>query len=284
MEYNSSETTTHTFEPSRPDAQVIADTALLAAEPKPIKLDESYAMLVPRSSGLKILDTEHLLPIPRRKSGIYLAATVDSLIDYLTRHLDAEGHTTVWVDLENHRIIGVLNDQSDIEPGWRDHRIELNLSMTDEWQHWIGSSGELLDQERFAEHIEEGLQEIREPDAATMLEIAQSIEATTKAQFRSARRLSDGAVQMTYDEEIEASAGGTGDLKIPREFVLGISPFIGEDPYKVTARLRYRIRSGDLSIGYSLNRPYDVVRDCLTDIAKKLREKFDHVYLGEPAK
>lgn len=71
--------------------------------------------------------------------------------------------------------------------------------------------------------------------------------------------------------------------KLRSLFVLSLSPFVGEDPYRVEARLRHRINSGDLRIGYRLDRPDDVKRDALEQIAKRIRDEFANVYIGEPA-
>ncbi len=200
----------------------------------------------------------------------------------MKRHLD-EDATTIWVHPENGKVVAVLDDHPPAGAAWGKHRAELHLVVTDEWKFWTANDGQMLSQEAFAEHIELGLREIREPAGADMLEIAQSFYATTNAEMRSARRLQDGSVRVMYNEETEASAGARGELDIPKQFTLGVAPFLGEDAYEVVARLRYRINNGDLRLGYKLERPADVVRDALGQIAARLGEEFgDHVFMGSP--
>ncbi len=93
-----------------------------------------------------------------------------------------------------------------------------------------------MSQEDFALHIEAGLQEIEQPDAADLLEIAQSFHATTGAAFRSAIRLASGEQQFTYEENIEAKAGRSGQLAVPTTFILLVAPFVGEQERQVVAK------------------------------------------------
>jgi uncharacterized protein YfdQ (DUF2303 family) len=263
------------------DAAAVIDAARRATEPKPLDTTEYYA--VPGADGdVEVLDLERYRPAPDRARGVYRPATVQSFIAYVNAHADEE-HSTVWVHPTEGRVVCVLNDHSAESAEWGDHRVELTLLVTDEWKFWLARDGQLTGQEEFAEHIEDGVRQIVEPEAATMLEIAQSIHATTKASFRSATRLADGEVQMAYDEEVEASAGRKGELSIPREFVLALPPFVGEEPYKLTARLRYRLNSGTLRIGYRLDQPDAVVRDALEHIAGTLGDQFKRVYMGTPS-
>ena len=139
-----------------------------------------------------------------------------------------------------------------------------------------------MGQEDFALHIEAGLQEIEQPDAADLLEIAQSFHATTGAAFRSAIRLASGEQQFTYEENIEAKAGRSGQLAVPTTFILLVAPFVGEQERQVVAKLRYRISSGRLQLGYKLERPDKIVRDALDSVAEQIGAEFPRVFSGEP--
>lgn len=264
------------------EAATIVETALASAELKPVAdVDKPHIAVVPEGASAVVLDLDRFrnLDRPHRKQGTFKPATVSSFIDLVEDQADP--HTTVWVHPTSGKVVAVLNDH-DEDPAYGDYRAELALTATDEWLHWSRLDGQLVDQEKFAEHLEDGVKELVDPDAATMLEIAQSIHANTNAQFRSARRLSDGQVRVQFDETIDAAAGESGQLEIPTEFSLAIAPFIGEDPYRVNARLRYRASGGKLTIGYKLERPGDVVRDALDKIAEKLGERFPRTFIGEP--
>jgi uncharacterized protein YfdQ (DUF2303 family) len=259
----------------------VIETAQEAVEPRLLDTAELYA--VRDSTGaLRPLDLEKFRGQPDRARGTYKPATVEAFIDYVEEHVDKE-KTTVWVHPTEGKIQAILDDNASNETAWGDHRALLELIVTPEWEFWLANDGELLSQQAFAEKIEDGVREIIKPDAAEMLEIAQSIQATTDVAFRSKIEIHSGEVQMAYDEKTQATAGKAGQLTVPQTFDLAISPFVGEDPYKITARLRYRAEGGTLRIGYRLDQPERAVRDVLEGIAKTVGEKFDRVYMGTPA-
>lgn len=268
------------------DARVQFETALAAAKPSPIDIggDEwIYTLLAPYGSTVEVIDPEEYLDRPRRPHGTAHVQTVESFIEYTQRHFDTD-MTTVWVDMDRFVISALLNDHEGAgePPGWGDHRAQLALILTPEWQHWAGKDGTLMAQAEFAEHIEDGVAEIQQPDAATMLEVAQTFQAKTAAQFRQATRLDNGATQFQYDEEVTAKAGTSGQMEVPTTMTLGIAPFLGEQPYEVGARIRYRLSGGTLRIGYKLDRPERVIRDALTQIADRLRGEFPATFIGQP--
>lgn len=268
------------FEGKHPaEAEAVAGIVRTAAVPAELDPAKPQALVIPADAQLVLPDLSAWRQRPERKTGTYRPATVAAFLEYVdTQHLaDA---STIWVHPTSGRVEAIIDDSGD-EPGYGQHRVVLQLTTTPEWDFWAGQDKEMLSQESFAEHIEGGLEEIVEPDAATMLEIAQSFHATSSAAFRSATRLASGEQQLQYDEEVKASAGAKGELTVPTVILLAIAPFIGEEPYKLTARLRFRLNSGQLRLGYLLDRPDSVKRDALEGVAEKIAEKFDRTYVGE---
>jgi uncharacterized protein YfdQ (DUF2303 family) len=263
--------------------QAALDAGAALAEPAALDPDVPvYNVIVPHGGSHALISTEKWAPAPRRPKGAYRPATLGAFKDLVNRHQDAD-RTTIWVHPTSGRVVAVFNDNSlEQGPAWRDHRAVLQMAHTAEWLHWTRLDGQLLSQTAFAEHVEDGLTEIAEPPAADLLELAQSFHAHQTAAFRSAIRLQDGSVQMQYDEEIEAKAGRSGQLSVPSEFSLMVSPFLGETPRFLKARLRYRLSGGRLTLGYRLNRPVEFVQTILRDIFKELDEEFSTVFLGEP--
>jgi len=265
------------------DVQAAIDAGLTTAPPSKIERNELYSVIVPNGGTHHLVDTEKYADLPWRQSGCYRPATVDALIAVIERFQNDT--TTIWVHPTSGKVIAVFNDSDAEQPGWRDHRAALQLQRTPEWEHWCSKDNIQMSQQAFAEHIEDGLLELVEPAAAEMLELAQTIEATQGANFRSAIRLDNGQVQARYEETIDTKAGQSGQLTIPTEFKLAVAPFLGENPYSVTARFRYRLSSGKLTLGYRLDRPDAVVRDALDKIAERLSSHFADlpVLIGEPA-
>lgn len=277
----------------------IVELAQQATDDRVLLTDDPHYLQIPEGSKIEMLPGAALRPwyqdAPERFTGVSYPGTVQAFIDYVGQFKDNQ--VTIWVPVTQGKIIAVINDNAD-QPGWGDFRAELTLTETPEWKHWISANGKDMNQEDFANHIEDGMDEIIEPPAADLLEMAQSIHATNDVRFKSQRRLASGEVQFEYTEEIDATAGTDGKLKIPAEFELAIAPFVGEDPYKVNARLRYRLGQGKLAIGYKLIRPDAVLRDAYQRIADLLmgierdddgsalgeaNPIFERVYLGTPS-
>jgi len=269
------------------DVGAALDAGLTLAEPAALSPQDG-PVYVARPEGVRghIVDLEIFEPRPRRKRGVVELQTVDDFASYVLRHDDPTS-TTIWCDVYKHQLEAVINGHAgvgDDRPGWGDHRAVLKLLLTPEWKHWKLLDGQLVDQLRFAEHIEDGLDDITDPPSADMLEIAQTISGTRTVDFRAARRVGDGTVGVEWVEEQTARAGQKGDLQIPERFTLAIAPFLGEEPYKVEARLRWRMRDGKLALGYKLTRPDLILRDAIDQIANRLSARFpgDRVFTGAP--
>ena len=250
--------------PVQTEAQAVAELAFMASEATEIE-PGTLLSTVSANGAINVKDTIEFTNRPRRKRGIVAAHDASAFIALLSKHALPE--TEVWADIANQQLVAVINahDTTDLA-GWGDHRVELVLHKTPAWKAWEKYDRQFLAQTTFAEHIEERLPDFALPSGAEMLELAQSFKANTKVNFESSRRLSSGETTLEYREQTEAKAGPKGDIAIPDTFTLGISPFDGSDAYKVTARLRYRITDGTLSLGYVLERPEDVLRSAFDDI------------------
>lgn len=265
-----------------PDAYEIAKLATRAATPHPVQPGSIYAIVDNDGIVHELnLDRDEYRNIPRRKTGHFTAHDTDSLARYIAKH--GTSATEIWADTPGTRIVAVLNDHAENEPGWGDHRATFAVKPTPAWQAWAALDGKFVDQTTFAEHIEDRTIDIAKPTAATMLEIAQSITATIGVSFESSKRLSSGEQQLTYKENHDAKAGHRGQLEIPSVIELGLIPFYGAAPYKVTARFRYRIHDGQLRLAYKLERPEDVIRDAFDGLLADLTEKTGRdILLGWP--
>lgn len=273
-----------------PEAEVIVDIAR-EAERNLVEVGETGVqnlVLVPTGQKPELLDLDPYQPVPRRARGTVNVATVDSLVAYVKKHDNADT-STLWVHPDNGKIVAVLNDHgpdggATNGAGWGDHRALLTLQPTPEWEAWQQLDGRQLPQERFAEHIEDRLVDIVQPSGADLLDIVQTLTGATAVEWKSGTRLQDGTVQLRYEETMTAKAGQKGDLEIPSVFVLAIAPFLGEPRTDITARLRYRMPSESLTIGFKLDRPEDVVRQVITSLTGRLGDEFgaDRVFIGEP--
>lgn len=273
---------TNPTEGPRHDTDAIIEAARLGVELTPLDLGGIYA--APCADGsTKLLDLatpEHLARLdlvakrngeaPARKTGHAQLTEAHSFGLYVNDHQQT-GTTTLWGNRDRGTIVAVFNGHTasaDGAAGWGDHRATLTLQNTSEWIAWNRASGQMLDQEQFAEFLEDHIGDVREPDGAELLEVATSIQASIGATMKSAIRLDSGQVQVAYEETIEARAGKAGALTIPTRVVLALTPFEGGEPYKVEARFRYRLANGSLKLGVVLDRPSDVLKAAFDDVIK----------------
>jgi uncharacterized protein YfdQ (DUF2303 family) len=270
------------------NARDIIELALGAAEPGKIT-DDLHTFVVPAGAALKTLDLRDHGDNPRRKTGTVKVADADSFVAYVRKHELPQ--TEVWADLVGTKIVAVINahtesvvDEADEgAAGHGDHRAILAVRKTDAWEAWTALDRKSMWQQQFAEHIEDRAIDIVKPTGAEMLELAQSFQAKQGVEFESSKRLSSGESQLVYKETVAAKAGQRGQLDIPAQIELALTPFEGAPAYKVTARFRYRIKDGHLALSYALERPDDVLREAFLDVVTLVEGDLDRkVYRGTP--
>lgn len=207
---------------------------------------------------------------PFRKRGTVKVFDAASFNMVLADNADA-GNIAIYIDrnVEKPSVVAVLNGHGKDGPGWGDFRAEIVFRPTPQWAKWNGIDGKMLPQHAFAEFIEDNLADIAEPSGAQALEIASHLEATRTVNFKSAVRLSSGAVQLQNLEDTEAKVSA-GRIEVPEQFILALAPLQGLPLYRVPARFRYRITDGKLTLGIKLQRVEDLMREVLTDVVAKI--------------
>ncbi|WP_159622701.1 DUF2303 family protein [Ruania rhizosphaerae] len=254
----------------RTDAGEIVSTAYAATRPHPVNPDEHPYQVITDGDGNKhLLDLSAHTSLPRRKKGRPVVRDAASFTAYVNRHTTAG--TEIYADATSTEVVAILDGNGDTAPGWGDHRVSLGLVQPPAWKAWNRLSGQMVDQQTFAEHIENRLVDIVKPTGADMLELAQTFQATKSAAFDSSQRLSTGEVQLSYKEQVDAKGGKSGRMDIPETFELGLIPFEGAKAYRVVARFRYRLHESVLRVGFVLERPEDVLRAAFDDVLDAIR-------------
>lgn len=192
---------------------------------------------------------------PHRQRGTTKVIDIGSFVNMVNRVSDPDT-TVLFADEDSGSVTAVVN----YDEGWGDHRVVLDLQAAPEWEHWRDADSKLMRQVAFAEHIEDGLSSIVSPPAADLMELAQTFQAKRELQFESGTRLQSGDVKFRYHEETKAGAGQAGDLEVPEVFQLSLPVYRGGASFPITARLRYRITSEGLALGYKLDRPDELVQ------------------------
>lgn len=254
-----------------PDSTIHGDVAAAIDAARPnldtlVDYGDSVVVATRDDIEVRTVDFESLGSHPTRSRGSRRVNTYDGLVTALNT-LDS-ATAIVYVDEEALSVEAVLNDDL-AGTGWRDHRVKYSPRLTPAWRHWIDNIG-LHPQDKFAEILEAGEPDITSPSATVMLDIAQTFQASTAARFKQAGRTRDGRTQLVYEEDIEATAGD-GMVEIPERFVVSIAPFYGAAMVDVECRIRYRLRGGEFTIGYSITRPDDILREAFhSDVLQPL--------------
>ena len=273
-------------EVEKPETMVLCEelTNLATAAVAPVVVGNYQHVVVPPDYKVEDIsaEIEKQQATPNRKRGTVQLKDLDSILAYMADQA-AAAHTYVFADPDQRKITAVFNDQRAVEAGWRDHRAEFKAEYTPEFSKWLSKDKTQFGQTEFAEFIEDNMADITEPAATSLLEMATTIQAKTDINFASAKRLQNGQVQLQYTEVIDARAGANGAMEIPKEFALGLRIFKNGDGYKLKARLKYRLHSGQIKFWFELDRPERSIEDAFAGYVATLREKSGYqVLLGTP--
>ncbi|EIQ00721.1 hypothetical protein OpiT1DRAFT_05276 [Opitutaceae bacterium TAV1] len=228
-------------------------------------------LLWPQSQ--KIVSLEEFLKYPEHKKARIEVRDHQSFVEYVLKH--AEPGTTVFsevsetggsftaiIDFHHGHIAHVINGNAEFSGGaarWGHHVCKYVCEHTPEWKRWMKFSGEPLSQLAAAQFIEDNMIDIIQPEAARMLEVVKTLEATQGVEFKSAVRLENGDRQLNYSHTTAAKAGQQGDMDIPDMFRIRIPVFQNGPGYDVDCRFRYRIKDGALIIAYEIVRPHKII-------------------------
>lgn len=244
--------------------------------------DIPYA-IIPEAYSLQSL--ESFLDKPVRKRSAIVLRDAKSFIRYFKSQQQSGSSIYGALNQKDTQFLAIFDDHLSDKPGWREHSATYKPTHSPEWQIWTNSNKKMMSQREFAQFIEDNLLDIVAPESADILEISRTLEAKKKVSFSSAVRLQNGQTQFSYEEDIDGTAA-KGRLQIPDTFTLGISVFFGCDPYKIDARLRYRIEdngSGKLILWYDLLRPHKVLEAAVMEIWQQIEsETKTTIFHGTP--
>lgn len=255
-----------------------AAAALGAVAAAPQEVEPGTVYTVPDGPGrVKVVDTDAYAEHPRHAKASRGVTSADSFVAYVNRHATAA--TEVYAHLSTSKVVAVIDSHegSDEPAGWQGHRLSLELEHSKEWIAWsehdLGRNPRgWFDQTEFAEFIDARALDVHEPDHATLIELALTFEAKSKADFQSSARLDNGDVKFEYVETVAAKAGQKGSIEIPKQLKLALRPYLGGPRVWVTAHFRYRVNGGALKLGFALERPENILETAFADIVTEIRD------------
>lgn len=233
---------------------------------KAFEINGHHLIVVP--DGMTVRELDDINPFIHHTKATVKTDSAASFIEYFNRFSDDK--SAVFMSGDG-IYTGIIDYHSETNPDWCDHKVLFNPVKTEEWHKWLSLNGNKFDQEEFAYFIEDCAEEIINPPAAEMLEIATTLKAKTKIDFSSGKNLANGQTQLTYNEVIDGAAGPKGELKIPEKIVIGMRLYKGGEAYKMEARFRYRIREGKIALWYDIIRPQKTIDSALEDMTTVIK-------------
>lgn len=242
---------------------------------------ELYLVTANGENGLEtqVIDVRAEVPeaFPPRTPAQRTVTDTASLLAEVARRPLIGARSTVWGNRQKGQVSVVYNELSaDAVADYtrRSDILTLQFVADPDWATLFkAADGDYHDQERFGDLIEQAGHLIVSHPAAELMEIVDSIRASSSGAFESRIRRDNGSQHLTYSEEVNTSAGtATKPLEVPREITLSARPFEDYPSVDVTCWLRLRISGGGLALGL-FPKPYEhLVRDAWTQVTTELAE------------
>lgn len=223
--------------------------------------------------GYELKSLEHLLEKPNRIKGTVNLLTSDSFIHYIKRFVDPR--TVIFADQPRIKFTAIIDyHETNADPEWAEHKAIYACPLSDQWKEWIEKNNKQMDQLQFAEFIELHISDIAPADednkgfsGAQLLEMVLAFQETRKSEFKSVRRLQDGTFIFAFSDE-----KGGGQNSLPEKIRLAIPPFHNGVYYALEAKLRYRLRDGDLALWYELIEPKTILEAAFKAVMKDIQD------------
>lgn len=262
---------------AKTEAGVIADLAIkqnFAPIINPSVPDlEAPIVIFPQNAAVQSLKS-HLKPT--RKKARVTVYDYQSFIAYVKAHMEP-GRTALFaVVTETEGVFTGILDYHETNspaentfrlgaPQYGEHVCTLRMQHTPEWNRWKAASGKAMDQVTMAQFLEDNRLDIKEPKAASIIEIAKTFEATQGVNFKGAVRLDNGDRRLDYNVQTGAKAGQQGELQIPERIELSLPIYVNGPDYDISAWFRYSIDGGALRLRYELIRPHKFIELALAE-------------------
>lgn len=261
----------------RSEADAVIEQTLLGVQPVELSPDQIYAVRTP--DGFKTIDLtkEDVLKAagyPRScPKSSFSFHSIESFTSYVQGVLSMPGYAkdkVLCIADEAALTIRLIFDAQPDE--WGTVYADLKLQHSPEAWRWMASSGKYLAQQDFAEFCELNLETFSSPEAATILEIAQTFQAKSTVDFSSAVRLASGAIKLKREENTTATAGERADISIPEVLTLALPLFKYGKTYAVKARLRYRVVESAVKLSVLLVDPEMAFEHAFKEVVAEVKE------------
>ena len=249
---------------------------------------------------------------PESKVGSAKVTTLESFIDLTNRHRIQHSAIFANTDWRQPSLTTVVDyhllhaDSGEDAPlperpsaaAFGRHRVEYKFPLSEEWKAWVGMDKQVMNQQVFAEFIEDHISELAAPhedevsyweeklggkvaypNELKLLSIGLKVHATTKV--ANSITLQSGEGEITWAEEHRDMKGDK--LVVPSLFIIQLPPFFMGEAIRLPVRLRYRVREGQVSWIFQMYRPdVYVTEQVMRDMERAARDTDLPAYQGTP--
>lgn len=231
---------------------------------------EAIGVVVPagwRATTIDPAEHERLLGHPRRATGRVRLNHPGDFATYVQRH--AQPGTTVWLDPAQPRAVAVLNDHPPLASGWGDHRAELQLLATADWQALnLLADGAWTDQRTFAERLEDVADLVKSHDGADLLTLVNNLVGTSSRKVVTSD-LTGSSSTVTF--EAATSVKAPGGVEVPTSLIVEVRPYrYLEFVPRIRVRIRARVHADALQLRAELVHPDAIAEAALDALAATL--------------
>lgn len=246
-----------------------------------------HVVAVTEEHGLQVeaIEDDDLRPHPHRAEGTRTVADLPSFLAELARRPLDDTDSTMWGNADRGQVTAIYNDHGPetTEAGWRDDQLVLKLTPDPDWVKWHQLSGKFMRQVEFGDNVEDLLHTVVTPDQADLLEIIDSVRASTKGEFENSIVRANGSQTVQYNTEVTTRAGRTGQLEVPQIVKLKLRPWEGHEvTYEVEAYFRLRIEGNALQLAIKLKPTRQKLRDAWADVTSKITETIGKPVYAQP--
>lgn len=189
--------------------------------------------------------------------------------------------STVWANRNRGTITAIYDDApADATAPYADRgdRLVLQFVRNPDWQRFqAAASGEYHEQEKFGDLVESAGHLIVSHPAAELMEVIDSIRASSSGTFESRIQRSTGSQTLTWTENVDAKAGTRSQpLEVPKEVTFRVAPFEDYPEVDITCWLRLRIRGGSLGMAL-VPQPYEHrIQASWVDVVDQIAAAIEH--------
>ncbi len=286
-------------EASKPEILQVPTTGLGRGLPPsvPVLWDRHLQAVIPLIDHIKAARPD------LERKGTAKVGTLESFIALTNRHKDGGSAIFASTSWPGPKLTAVIDYHgTDNVARYGAHKIEYAFPITEEFKAWVDGNGKQQQQEQFAVFLEEHAAELAAPfdgerqefealfkerfaTPAELIDLSRQLEVFVGAQVKQGTRLQSGERQVVFTTEHTNAAGEKID--IPGIFMVAVVPFLAGDgtptPVRIPARIRYRIKGGDIVWFYQLYRWEDLMRERVQrDLARAAKETELPAFDGAP--